>query len=123
LFANNSFGNALELFIESPTYESKLSSTTPYLDVSAAHDQGTLVINVVNRHLTDSLPVTFELEDKKFAGGFQVSEVNGPDIKAMNNFDSTPVKTVKKPEATPQSNRLRCEFPPHSFTMLKGKVA
>ena len=106
LFANNSYGSALELLVEAPSYESKHSSKTPYLDVSAAYDEGKLVLNVVNRHLTDTIPVTFELEDKDYSGAFQVSEVNGPDIKAQNTFGFTTVKTVSKPEVTPQRARL-----------------
>src|SRR5205807_346513 len=47
LFATNSYGRALELFVEGPSYESKRSSTTPYLDVSAVLQNGSLVLNVV----------------------------------------------------------------------------
>jgi alpha-N-arabinofuranosidase len=122
LFANNSRGNALELFVESPTYPSKRLGQVPYLDISAAHDNGTLVLNVVNRHPSSKLPVTFELEDKQFGGRFLVSEVNGPDIKSENTFGSSPVKTVSS-EVQASGLRLRYEFAPHSFTMLKGKVA
>ncbi len=121
LFANNSSGMALEILTDGPTYTSKAQGEVPYLDVSAAYDAGTLVLNVVNRHQTDKLPVTFELEDKKFAGSFQVAEVNGPDIKAENTFDASPVKTVTG-EVTAGGNRLRHEFAPHSYTMLKGKI-
>ena len=121
LFAANSRGDALELFTEGPTYASKQSPATPYLDVSAAFDQGSLVLNVVNRSRDESLPATFELEDKQFGGTFEVAEVNGPDIKSENNFDSTPVKTSRKSVET-HGTRLRYTFPPHSFTMLKGKI-
>ena len=122
LFASNSFGNALELFADGPTYESKHSNKTPYLDVSACYQGGQLVVNIVNRHLTDPLPATFELEDKQFSGTFEVAEVNGPDIKAENNFDKASVKTTRKSVET-RGARLRYEFPAHSFTMLKGKIA
>jgi alpha-L-arabinofuranosidase len=122
LFANNSSGNALELFVDSPTYTSKRLGEVPYLDVSAAHDNGTLVLNIVNRHPTNKLPVTFELENKHFGGAFEVFEVNGPDIKAQNSFDSSPVK-IAKSEVQANGGRLRYEAAAHSYTMLKGKVA
>ena len=121
LFANHSLGKALDLFSESPTYETKQHGDVPYLDVAAAYQDGNLVLNVVNRHQTDKLPVTFELEDKQFSGSFQIAEVNGPDIKAENNFDSNPVK-VSNNEVSASGNRLRHEFSPHSYTMLKGKI-
>jgi alpha-L-arabinofuranosidase len=52
----------------------------------------------------------------------KLSEVNGPDVKAMNTFGSTVVKTMSK-SVDVSGARLRYSFPPHSFTMLKGKVA
>ena len=123
LFAANSFGNALELFVKGPTYSNQRFGTVPYLDVSAAHNGGTLVLNVVNRHQTDALPASFQMEDgKRFSGTFEVSEVNGPDIKSQNDFGSTLVKTVTKGlEAS--GDRFSYKFPPHSFTMLKGNIA
>ncbi|MBV8552386.1 MAG: hypothetical protein JOY54_13870 [Acidobacteriaceae bacterium] len=121
LFASNSFGNSLELSVEAPTYSTQKHPAVPYLDISAAFNQGTLVLNVVNRHATEALPATFELEDKQFAGAFEAAEVNGPDSKAENNFDSSPVKTVTK-STDASGTRLRYTFPPHSFTMLKGKL-
>jgi alpha-N-arabinofuranosidase len=122
LFASNSFGNALELFVQSPTYASKYAAEAPYIDVSAAYDNGNLVLNVVNRHRTDPLPVVFELEDKRYGGAFQAFEVNGPDIKSQNDFKSSPVKVARR-SVEASGNRLRCEFPAHSYTMLKGKLA
>src|SRR5580700_790434 len=68
LFANNTKGKALELFVDSPTYKGKRFDEVPYLDVSAAWDNGTLVLNVVNRHQTESIPADLELEDKQFSG-------------------------------------------------------
>jgi alpha-L-arabinofuranosidase len=122
LFAANSFGSALELFIDCPVYASSHSSSTPLLDVSAAYDRGTLVMNVVNRSRDESLPASFELEDKQFSGEFEVAEVNGPDIKSENAFDTTLVKSNRK--SVPASGaRLRYEFPAHSYTMLKGRVS
>ncbi len=122
LFAANSFGDSLELFVDAPTYASKQSPATPLLDISAARRQGTLVVNVVNRSRDETLPAVFELEDKHFAGSFEVAEVNGPDIKSENTFGSTLVKTTHK-HVDASGGRLRYEFPPHSFTMLKGNLA
>ncbi len=121
LFAANSSGTSLELFADGPTYQSEHSKVTPLLDVSAAYDRGTLVLNVVNRSRDEPIPATFELEDKQYSGTFEVAEVNGPDIKSENNFGASPVKTTRK-SVESSGARLRYEFPPHSYTMLKGKL-
>jgi alpha-N-arabinofuranosidase len=121
LFANNSKGRALQLFVDSPRYESTRLGDVPYLDTSAAYDNGTVVINVVNRHRDQPIDAEFLAEDKKFSGTVQISEVNGPDIKAENDFGSTKVQTVER-SATASGQAFKHRFPPHSFTMLKTKL-
>jgi alpha-N-arabinofuranosidase len=122
LFANNSFGTALQLEIESPTYESQRFGKVPYLDISAAHKDGTLVLNVVNRHRDQGVEVAFEAQESKFSSNFEVSEVNGPDIKSENDFGVTNVKVTKK-STQASGNRLTYRFAPHSYTMLKGTLS
>ncbi len=122
LFANNSKGKALQLAINSPNYPSKRFGEVPCLDASAAYNDGTIVINVVNRQQNQAIETDFDLEDKQFAGPVEVAEVNGPDIKAENDFGSTKVATVKR-QATAQGRKLQYRFPPHSYTMLKAKLA
>jgi alpha-N-arabinofuranosidase len=122
LFANHTKGKALELFVDSPKYKSKRFDDIPYLDASAALDNGSLVLNIVNRHPDRGIDAEFELQDKQFRGPVEVVEVNGPDIKAENNFDAAPVKAVTRP-ASAQGKALRYTFPAHSYTMLKAGVA
>jgi len=122
LFANNTKGKALDLFVESPKYKCARFDDVPYLDVSAGYDNGSLVVNVVNRHPDQAVETEFEAEDKSFAGAVSVSEVNGPDIKAENDFGKTTVKTVER-SVTSDGKRLRYRFPAHSYTMLKTKLA
>ena len=122
LFANNTKGKALELLVESPKYKSRRFDEVPYVDASASYENGTLVLNLVNRHREQPSETEFEMDDKQFSGPVQVSEVNGPDIKAENNFDSTTVRAVER-SATADGRRLRYRLPPHSYTMLKAKLA
>ena len=48
MFASNSKGKALELFVESPKYKTPRFDGVPFLDTSGAYDNGSLVLNVVN---------------------------------------------------------------------------
>jgi len=123
LFANNSKGKSLELFTDSPKYETKRAGGVPYLDASAAYDNGTLVLNVVNRHPDQAITADIEVQDKRFGGAVDASEVNGPDIKAENDFDSTKVRATQAQSPSAQGNKLQYSFPAHSYTMLKAKLA
>jgi alpha-N-arabinofuranosidase len=122
LFAANTKGKALGLYVESGKYKTGRFDDVPYLDASASFDNGTLVMNVVNRHQDQAIETEIETQDKQFAGSVAVSEVNGPDIKAQNDFGKTVVKTTEK-SATADGRKLRYSFPPHSFTMLKARMS
>ena len=122
LFAANTKGKALELYLDGPRYKSTRFDDVPYLDTSASIDNGTLVINVVNRHKDQAIEGELEVQDKQFTGPVAVSEVNGPDVKAENDFGKTAVKTVNR-SASADGHKLRYIFPPHSYTMLKTKVS
>ena len=94
----------------------------PYLDVSGAIDGNTLLLNVVNRHKEQAIEATIALDDKSFAGALAIAEVNGPDIKASNDFGKTEVRTQSR-TATAQGKTAQYRFPPHSFTQLKAQLA
>jgi alpha-N-arabinofuranosidase len=121
LFANNSKGKALDLFTDSPKYTSRRLGDVPYLDISAAYDNGTVVLNVVNRHPDQPVEAEFEAEDKQFGGAVEVAEVNGPDIKASNDFGSTKVSAAQN-SSMAQGKKFTYRFAPHSYTMLKTKL-
>jgi len=121
LFANNTKGKALELYVDSPKYKSKRFGDVPHLDASAGYDNGSLVLNVVNRHKDQAVETEFESQDKQFAGPIEIAEVNGPDIKSENSFDSTTVKTTQR-TGKADGRKFRYSFPPHSYTMLKAKL-
>ena len=122
LYANNSHGTALDVFVDSPTYDTAQWKKVPYLDVSVAYNNDDLVINVVNRHQTDAIAAKVISQKGAFAGKFVVQEVNGPDVKTENTFGSEPVKAVEKPSVDVNGNIFSYQFPPHSYTMIKGKL-
>jgi alpha-N-arabinofuranosidase len=122
LFANNSKGTALQLYVDSPRYETQRFGAVPYLDTSAAFDNGSLVLNLVNRHRDAPINITFEAQDKEFTGSVEVIEVNGADIKSENDFGSVKVQPVKK-SATAQGKNLQYRVPAHSYTMLRTRLS
>jgi alpha-N-arabinofuranosidase len=122
LIANNCKGKALSLFVDSSSYDSKRYGKVPYLDSAASLDGSTLALSLVNRHREQPLEVEFELQDKTFSGPLELSEVNGPDIKAENDFGKTTVKTATR-SVNPEGKKLRVSLPPHSYALVKGRVS
>jgi alpha-N-arabinofuranosidase len=95
----------------------------PYLDVSATYQNGEIVLNVVNRNKEEAITTDIISQNGPFSGDFSVSEVNGPDIKTVNDFGKELIKTVERPAIRASGNKFTYAFPPHSFTMIKGRVA
>jgi alpha-N-arabinofuranosidase len=116
LFATHSRGKALNVFVDSPTYKTQKYAAVPYLDVSAAYDNGTLVLNVVNRNRDQAIEVEIQSQKGNFSGSFEVAEVNGPDIKAENTFVNQSPDNPKSISATESAAH---QFPAHSYTMIK----
>lgn len=133
LFANNVKGTSLDVFVDCETYnteeffiglgESKTRQTNvPYLDVSATYNNGEVVLCVVNRNKDKAITTDILSQTGEFTGIFKVFEVNGPDVKAMNNFDKENVKTVAKSDISARGSKITYSFPAHSFTMINGRI-
>jgi len=133
LFSEHMHGTSLDLHVECETYDTEqffiglAESTTrqedvPYLDASATYRDGEVVLCVVNRHMDEPVNTEIISQEGSFKGGFRVYEVNGTDIKTMNDFGSEPVKTVQKENVRVRGDRFTYTFPPHSFTLLKGTI-
>lgn len=134
LFANNVYGTALNVFVDCKTYNTSKFffnngehatqiNNVPYLDVSATYNDGEVILSVVNRNKEEDITTDIISQNGSFSGIFKVSEVNGPDIKSMNDFDKELVKITEKPAINAKTNKITYKFPAHSYTLIKGKVA
>ncbi len=134
LFAQNVNGTSLDVFVDCDKYdtdrfflglgESQAQlEDVPYLDVSATYkENGEVFICVVNRHKDEAITTDIISQTGLFEGEFEVYEVNGPDVKAENDFGKTTVETVKKTNVKAGGAKITHSFPAHSFTMLKGTI-
>ncbi|MBN2263601.1 MAG: alpha-N-arabinofuranosidase [Prolixibacteraceae bacterium] len=133
LFAQNAHGTSLDLFVDCETYATDEffvglgESTTkqdavPFLDVSASVHNGEIIINVVNRHKDKAITTDIISQSGNFDGAIEVLEVNGPTVKAKNDFDKVEVKAVQKESLKAKGSVLTYNFPAHSFTQLRAKI-
>ena len=127
-------GTALDLHVDCETYNTEKffiglgESTTqqknvPFLDVSATYLNNELSLCVVNRNKEKAITADMIAQEGLFNGDFEVLEVNGPDIKAENDFGKTTVETIKKPSIKiKKTTKFSYSFAPHSITMIKGSI-
>jgi alpha-N-arabinofuranosidase len=133
LFANNVYGTSLDVLVDCKRYNTgkffiglgemtTQQTNVPYLDVSATYKDGELMLCVVNRNKDEAITTDIISEEGNFSGQLTIYEVNGPDIKSGNDFAKENVKTVAKPFMNISGAKFTYTFPPHSFTLLKGKL-
>jgi len=133
LFANNVYGTSLDVFVDCKEYNTEkfflgLGETTaqlksiPFLDVSATYKDGQLMLCILNKNKDEAITADIIAQTGSFSGQFKVSEVNGPDLKSGNDFSKENVKTVAKSAVNASGTKFTYTFPPHSFTLLVGKL-
>lgn len=133
LFAKNAHGTSLDVFVDCENYCTEKffiglgesitqQDNVPYLDVSASVNGDEVIINVVNRHKDKDIETDIISQTGEFSGDVKIFEVNGPNVKALNDFGKTEVETVEKGTIKAKGEVLRYSFPAHSFTQLHCKI-
>jgi len=123
LFATNCYGESVNSYVQSDTFNTAKYKGVPYLDVSSAYNtkNQTLIINVVNRHPSKAIETTIENQfgtaEKKGAA----YEVYSAGLKDENSVNEQKVKTIEK-SFTAAGKSFTYTFPAHSFTQLIIKV-
>ena len=121
MFSQMASGNALDLLVEAPRYETKQFGDMPLLDVSASVDEaaGKHSIFVVNRSLTERIPIEIcwgDIAPKRISSAQQLS---GNDPKAFNSWED-PNHVTAQAIYAPRiiDGAAQMSLPPLSFTAL-----
>ncbi len=118
-------GTALNLLVDSPTYECAHSAKTAYVDVSGVHneEEGMLTFFLVNRHSSESIDIDISLQG--FAGGTIVDHqvMTHSNLEAVNTAaNQTEVAPRKGSGASVGNGQLGAKLPPYSYQMIRVKV-
>lgn len=122
LFSQLAHGNALEVKVNAPMYNTKLFGDMPLLDVSSSHDAetNTNAIFIVNRSQTESLPLDILWQDVVPKAVKSAHQVAGNDPKAANSFENPNLITaipIDTPDISDGTTTMM--LPPLSFTALE----
>jgi alpha-N-arabinofuranosidase len=121
LVSNHARGEALDLEVKAPEYETRQYGAVPALDVSASYDvetkQGALFL--VNRSQTDTIHTDLVWQDGQAVQIDKVWQLTGEDPKVLNTWDD-PERISAQPIPVPAVDRGRASLnlPPLSFTVL-----
>ena len=114
-------GAALELLVESATYDVSGMGAVGYVDAAATHqaDTGKIALFLLNRDLAKSHQVEIVWEGSSPRAGEAVV-LTGSDLKATNTFDAPARVTPQKAEKSSiAGGRTTLELPPRSYTVAQ----
>jgi alpha-L-arabinofuranosidase len=118
-------GAALNVLVESSTYEIKGMDPVPHLDVAASRNSsdGSVAAFILNRDLQKAHDVEIVWEDQAPTRVLTTSLLTGDDLKAVNSFQS-PQKVAPQSFAKPTttSGRTKFEVPARSYTMVQWSL-
>lgn len=121
MFSQMASGNSLDLLVESPRYETKQFGDMPLLDVSSSYDEaaGKNAIFIVNRSLTDRMPIEIRWGDLKPKRISSAQQLSGNDPKAFNSWEH-PNRLTTQAIYAPKiiDGVAQMSLPPLSFTAL-----
>lgn len=120
LYSNNAVGTSMDVYTDCEDYSNEIFRNIPYLDVSAVlnEEAGKMIINVVNRHETNAIETTIELQSGTYTGKAAVNLINAEALDARNSGTEQPLK-IQKEELGFKGNTIRHSFPAHSFTQME----
>ena len=118
-------GNALNLLVNSPGYDSVHGDNIPYVDVSGVHNEedGVLSFFLVNRHGSESINVDVSLQG--FTGGSVIDHqvMTHNNLEAVNTArDQNAVAPRKGSGAKIDGGNLSVSLPPYSYQMVRVKL-
>ena len=118
LYSHNALGTALDVYTDCETYDNEIFTDIPYLDVTAVlnEEEKNLVLNVVNRHETDDMNTTVDLQTGSFTGKATVHLINAA-VDARNTREEQPID-IATTEISFRGNTISYSFPAHSFTQM-----
>jgi alpha-N-arabinofuranosidase len=119
-------GEALQLSVDSPGYDTQVADNVPYLDIAGVQDAqgGTVTFFAVNRHPSETLDLDVDLQ------GFEAVAIKDHQTMAGAALDA--MNTLKRPTAVQpragtgakfKDGRLTARLPPHSYQMLRLAAA
>ncbi len=143
LYATYMQGDALDIHVDSETYDLPIEQETSsrwthrvadlgpfkFLDATATYDatEHMLTLAVVNRDLERSHTSTIQVMDVPLPNSIMLYEVNGIDPKVMNSFEhpsevKIQERTLELAEQDVTEQRLHYTFPAHSLTLMRMRL-
>lgn len=118
-------GTALQLDVDSPTYDADIASGVKYLDIAGVHDAdaGTLTFFAVNKNGDEPMEVSLALERFGTPKAVEHTLIRNDDLEARNT-EANPYNVVpqKGDGAQIEGSGLALTLPAHSYSVVRVRL-
>ncbi len=118
-------GTALNLSVRCPGYDADVADNVPYLDIAGVHDEdaSTVTFFAVNRHGTDRLTASVDLQGFGAATLVDHQVMTHDLLRAVNSAEMpSNVAPVPGTGASIQGNVIDLALPAHSYHMIRLRL-
>ena len=119
-------GTALQLAVNCPGYDADVADNVPWLDIAGVQDEvaNTIAFFAVNRHATETLTAEISLQGFGKAKVLDHQVMTHKMLDAVNTAtDQTNVAPQKGTGAKVDGGMVTVKLPPHSYQMIRVKLA
>ena len=119
-------GYALNLSVKCPGYDADVADNVAYVDISGVHndEEGILTFFAINRHGSEILNVEIDLQGFGAATIIDHQVMTHTSLEAINSLaQQSNVTPVKGKGAKVADGAVQLNLPPHSYQMLRLKLA
>jgi len=124
LFSNNCRGTALDLHLQCDTFNTALYKGIPFLDVTAVYnpEAQAVFVNVVNRHKDKAIVADIIIDSVILSEKGEASVLTCESLQEPFSFEKQKNYIPVTKEVKIDKNKLKFNFPAHSFTQIKLNV-
>ncbi len=123
LFSNHCLGRSIDTYVECDTFNTEKYKGIPYLDVTAASEDGkTVFINVVNRHRDQAIKAEIVSTAGSFAGNAEAAVITVESLDAPFTYNKQEQYQPETKAVSVKGNSLGFAFPPHSIVQIRAVV-
>ncbi|SDW20882.1 alpha-N-arabinofuranosidase [Marinococcus luteus] len=117
-------GKALQPIIHSDKYDSREFTDVPYLDSAVVlnEERNELVLFMTNRHLEETLSISYDLRSFEQAEVVEHVVLEHDDPKAVNTKDKEEVAPHSGGNAVLEEKQLQAELPRMSWNMVRLRI-
>lgn len=122
--SKNGRGTALQVKVQSPTYNCAAGDDIPYIDcaVVVSENAKEMALFIVNKNLEEDIVCTINMSGAEYSGLLEWVSLHGQTVEEINTADHSPIQPILIDGAIIQEDSCTLTLPKASWNMLRVEI-